>query len=533
MFDVGCIGARAAVVRAGSGHEAGLLQVEDMHLALFDHVVPAVQREISRLHAPPHHGVVHEALELQHHGALFGAPQRLGRGLHGQHGFAAEFQPALQVEGLGRHFAVERLHRAAVAVSAHDDAPHLQAEHREFDGGGRAVVAVRAVVGRHEGAHVAHQEEFTRPRAGEQVRHQARIGAADEQRGGPLALRHQVLEALAVARERIVVEAPQALQQLVGHGERTLLHERRVGAFQVHALQRGFSGEHLQVLPQRIHPGLLAQRERDGLAHLAVAALAARVARHHFHHVQAEAAVHQARQHADFAGAEHLARELGRAIALRQPAQVAAFRARGAVGPLPCGTREGLAAIVSAAQLQQLGLGAFAQALHVHAWRHGIQDVPQMHALAIAVAGSVRLVVAAAGLLRRIGHGKRLLQQRLDGLRRGFGGGAVVGGGIARHEQAGALGRLAQQLGAGALAQRVGIGRIIGAVQRDAVHRSDGARDGRCGRAGTVPEKVRIEAGGGVYGSIRGDTCTGAAAAGGGGRVLAGAGHGVLRCEHR
>ncbi|MCY1562939.1 hypothetical protein D9M68_1004040 [compost metagenome] len=75
--------------------------------------------------------------------------------------------------------------------------------------------AVRLIVGRYQCSNIAHDEELTRTGAGEQVGHEARVGAADEQRLGVLALGHQVLKALLVAREIVGAEMPQAQQQLV------------------------------------------------------------------------------------------------------------------------------------------------------------------------------------------------------------------------------------------------------------------------------------------------------------------------------
>src|SRR5690606_19875098 len=64
-------------------------------------------------------------------------------------------------------------------------------------------------------ADVAHDEQLARAGTGEQVGHEARIGAADEQRLGVLTLRHQILEALLVAREVVGVEVAQARQQFI------------------------------------------------------------------------------------------------------------------------------------------------------------------------------------------------------------------------------------------------------------------------------------------------------------------------------
>src|SRR5690606_19738917 len=65
------------------------------------------------------------------------------------------------------------------------------------------------------GADVAHDEELPRPGAGQEIRHQARIRTPDEERLGMLAVRHQVLKALLVARKVVGMEAAQPQQQFV------------------------------------------------------------------------------------------------------------------------------------------------------------------------------------------------------------------------------------------------------------------------------------------------------------------------------
>ena len=89
--------------------------------------------------------------------------------------------------------------------------------------------------------------------------------------------------------------------------------------------------------------------------------------------------------------------------------------------------------------------------------RHRKQDMPHPDALSGAVARRVRRVVAPARLFRRLGQLSSRSSQRLDGRGRGFADHAVVGRGVARIEQAGLDGGLAQQLGAGALAQLFGV----------------------------------------------------------------------------
>jgi hypothetical protein len=54
----------------------------------------------------------------------------------------------------------------------------------------------------------------------------------------PLAIVDELLELRAVLRERIVLEAPQPLEQFVGHGlgPPRLLHQRRAGGVELDAL---------------------------------------------------------------------------------------------------------------------------------------------------------------------------------------------------------------------------------------------------------------------------------------------------------
>ena len=74
------------------------------------------------------------------------------------------------------------------------------------------------VVRWHEGADVAHQEQLARAGTGQQVGHQTRIAAADEQRHRVLAIVNQQPEVRTLRRESVRLEALKALQQFVGHG---------------------------------------------------------------------------------------------------------------------------------------------------------------------------------------------------------------------------------------------------------------------------------------------------------------------------
>ena len=189
-----------------------------MHFAVFNHIVPAVQGQPPCLDLTPHKGVFHQAFKLQHHGALLGAEKHLRPRLNRQQSFFHQPEPGFERHRLVGRPLISGFDGAAVAVATDDDALHMEAEHREFDGGGGAVQAMRAVVRRHKRAHVAHQKQLAGRGAGEQIGHQAGVGTADEQRLGVLAFAHQILEALLVAREIIGMEIPQPQQEIVGFG---------------------------------------------------------------------------------------------------------------------------------------------------------------------------------------------------------------------------------------------------------------------------------------------------------------------------
>ena len=72
---------------------------------------------------------------MQNDRALLGAAQGLRAHLHGQGGFAPQFQPRLQIFSLRRYFLVQGANATAVAVAAHYYARHLEVEHCKFNGG--------------------------------------------------------------------------------------------------------------------------------------------------------------------------------------------------------------------------------------------------------------------------------------------------------------------------------------------------------------------------------------------------------------
>ena len=102
-----------------------------------------------------------------------------------------------------------------MTVAAHDDFTHLEIEHGELDGSGSAVIAVRRVERRHEISDVADHKQFTRAAVHQQIGHDARIGAADEQHGRTLPLVYEVLELPSEPRKITRLETPQAAKYFV------------------------------------------------------------------------------------------------------------------------------------------------------------------------------------------------------------------------------------------------------------------------------------------------------------------------------
>ena len=128
---------RIRPIAAVGGHRSWdklpAFHVKHMDLALFHHIVPAVQGQGPGLYLLSHHGVAHEAFELQDHRALLAAAQGLGRDLHWQGRFAAELQPGFEVFGLRRLLFVQSADAAAVAVATDHDARDLEVEYRKLN----------------------------------------------------------------------------------------------------------------------------------------------------------------------------------------------------------------------------------------------------------------------------------------------------------------------------------------------------------------------------------------------------------------
>ena len=89
---------------------------------------------------------------------------------------------------------IQSSNRAAMTVTTHDDSTDLQVQYSEFDRGRGSVEAVRLAVRRHKGTNVADEKQLARTGTGQQVRHDARVAAADEQRQRPLAIVDQLPE---------------------------------------------------------------------------------------------------------------------------------------------------------------------------------------------------------------------------------------------------------------------------------------------------------------------------------------------------
>ena len=206
-----------------------------------------------------------------------------------------------------------------------------------------------------------------------------------------LAVVDQVAEASLVARERVVVEAPQALQQLVGHGgaRRRLLHQRR---------RRPHRGPRLR---RAAWPASSCRYWRSAVTQAAGAAPCATAPR-----TASKAGCTPGsrsststtcrpkrlctrRGSTPTSTAPNSSRANSGAQSSRrsQPSSPPCCAAR-AVGQLArriARSRRDRLAVV-AAHVEQAGLGALAQRHHVDARRHREQDVAHAHPLAGAVA---------------------------------------------------------------------------------------------------------------------------------------------------
>lgn len=125
----------------------------------------------------------------------------------------------------------------AVGVAADNDLGNVQSRDRVFNARRRGVVVFVRLVGGHEVAHVAQHKELAWGRIGDERRDDPRIGAADEQRSGVLAVGHQVQQLRFVLSEVIALEKGIALKQM-------------------------FNGLHVR--PFCCGPGLTARRNRGG-----------------------------------------------------------------------------------------------------------------------------------------------------------------------------------------------------------------------------------------------------------------------------
>jgi hypothetical protein len=108
---------------------------------------------------------------------------------------------------------IERRHRAAVTVSANDDMPHVELEHRVFNRSPRRVLI--ASIRRNDRADIAHDEQIAGLCAEQQMRDDARIGAADEQRSRILSVLNQRAELRLRATKMLGVKSAQTTADLI------------------------------------------------------------------------------------------------------------------------------------------------------------------------------------------------------------------------------------------------------------------------------------------------------------------------------
>ncbi|KAF1030978.1 MAG: hypothetical protein GAK37_00990 [Pseudomonas sp.] len=171
------------------GHARGHRRVRAQVLQLGDHVFFGQQR-----HALAFAGAI--AVVLDHGAGHFGMAQP---------GFdRGHFFQALGVEHC--------THGAAIGMAAHDDVLHAKGQHGVLDGRGHT--AVHLPVGRHHVAHVAGHEQVARGALGDQLGHDARVGAGNEH--GPRALgRGELLEEFFLLGEDLVMKMQKTVNNVL------------------------------------------------------------------------------------------------------------------------------------------------------------------------------------------------------------------------------------------------------------------------------------------------------------------------------
>ncbi len=133
---------------------------------------------------------------------------------------ALDGRQALQLLGMQ-----QRLHRAAVRMAADDDVLHVEGGDRVFDRRGDATIDV--AVRRRDVAGVAADEQVARLGLNDQVGHDTRIRAGDQQRFRLLPRRERAKE-VAVLLINLVLEAQRSIDQSLHTQHLFLLRLRRV-----------------------------------------------------------------------------------------------------------------------------------------------------------------------------------------------------------------------------------------------------------------------------------------------------------------
>jgi hypothetical protein len=192
-------------------------RVEAEDLALLDHVVPAVQADLTALDALTNDRESHEPLELDHDGPHLGPPEVCFGHLGVDGGGPRELEPSGDMRRIGPERREQGSDRAAVAVAADDDVLHREHECRELDSGRRAVEAGIGSERRDEVADVADDEEVSRKGARQEVGDDAGVRAADEQGAWALSFSDEALVVLTEAREGLASETSKAFHELLRH----------------------------------------------------------------------------------------------------------------------------------------------------------------------------------------------------------------------------------------------------------------------------------------------------------------------------